>query len=168
MLLTYFTLLHVIISIAAILSGLVVVFGLIERKQLDGWTSGYLTAATLTSVTGFFFPFHGLTPALAMGLLSLLILIMTSYARYVRRLAGGWRRIYVIGAVTALYLNVFVLIVQLFMKVPALKALAPKQNEPPFAITQLVVLGLFIALGTLALIRFKNSSSPIIPSPETN
>jgi magnesium-transporting ATPase (P-type) len=106
-------------------------------------------------VTGFFFPFHGVTPAIVVGVISLVVLAVAIIARYVRRLAGAWRWIYVVTVMIALYLNVFVLIVQLFQKVPALKALAPTQSEPPFAVTQLVVLALFVVLTIMAAIKFR-------------
>jgi hypothetical protein len=156
MILKIYTLIHVVISLVGILSGLVVLLGLLTAKRLDGWTALFLATTILTSLTGFFFPFHGLTPALVVGALSLVILAIAIYARYARGLAGGWRMTYVVTAVVALYFNVFVLIVQIFLKVPALRELAPKQNEPPFAITQLVVLAVFIVLGAVAAIRFRD------------
>jgi succinate dehydrogenase/fumarate reductase cytochrome b subunit len=107
-------------------------------------------------VTGFFFPVHHFMPSHAVGILSLLVLAIAIYARYARHLLGAWRKIYVAGAVSALYLNVFVGIVQAFLKVPALKDLAPTQTEPPFKVTQLLVLTLFVALGIVAAIRFRN------------
>jgi hypothetical protein len=113
----------------------------------------------LTSVSGFFFPFHGFLPSHGVGIISLLVLAVAIFARYGRHLAGGWRRTYAITAMIALYLNVFVLIVQAFRKVPALEAMAPTQSEPPFKITQLVVLLIFIALTIAAAIRFR--SEPI-------
>jgi len=158
--LAIFTLVHVAISLVGIVSGLVVLFGLINAKRLDGWTAIFLATTVATSVTGFMFPFRGFTPALGTGIVSMVVLAVALYARYARRLAGGWRKTYVISVVVALYLNVFVLFVQLFLKVPALHALAPKQNEPPFAITQLLVLTLFIVLGVLATIRFRNEPVP--------
>src|SRR5437899_2152666 len=143
-----FTLIHVGISLAAIGSGLVVVFGMIRGKRLDGWTAFFLATTVLTSLTGFGFPIHGMTPGLALGIISLLVLAPVIYARYVGKLAGMWRPAYVIGAVFALYLNVLVLIVQSFQKVPALKALAPNQTEPPFVIAQVVAMIAFVVLGT--------------------
>jgi hypothetical protein len=125
-------------------------------KPLDGWTALFLVTTALTSVTGFFFPFHGLTPGLVIGVLSLIALAIAIFARYQRHLAGGWRRSYVISSMIALYFNVFILIVQLYEKVPALKALAPTQSEAPFKLTQLTTLVLFIVLGILAAIRFRN------------
>ena len=150
-----FTIVHVVISLIGIGSGLVVLAGLLAAKRLDGWTALFLVSTVATSVTGFFFPFHGFTPAIAVGIISLLVLAVASFARYGRRLAGAWRWVYVITAMVALYLNVFVLIVQLFQKVPALKALAPTQSEPPFLLTQLVVLALFVVLAIVAAIKFR-------------
>jgi hypothetical protein len=162
--LAIFTLVHVAISLVGIFSGLVVLFGLLNAKRLDGWTAIFLATTVATSVTGFLFPFKGFTPALGTGIVSMVVLAVTLYARYARRMAGGWRKAYVISAVIALYLNVFVLVVQTFLKVPALNALAPKQTEPPFAITQLLVLVIFIALGVLATIRFRAESARPIPT----
>jgi hypothetical protein len=155
-----FTHIHVAISLVAILSGLVVLFGLLTGRRLDHWTSFFLLTTMATSVTGFFFPFHGLTPAIVVGIISLLVLIVAIVARYVRHLAGAWRWVYVISATLALYLNVFVLIVQLFQNVPALKALAPKQTEPPFLVAQLLALILFVVLGIVAAIKFRPASFP--------
>ncbi len=151
---TPFTLLHVAISLVAILSGLVVLYGLLAGKPLNAWTVVFLTTTVATSVTGFFyFPFLGFTPAQAVGILSIILLSLAIYSRSGRGLSGIWRRVYVITAVAALYLNVFVLIVQAFQKIPALKALAPTQSEPPFAVVQGLFLLLFIVLGIVATIR---------------
>jgi hypothetical protein len=150
-----FTQIHVAISLVAILSGLIVMFGLFASKRLDRWTALFLAMTVATSVTGFFFPFHGFTPAIGVGIISLVVLAVAIFARYARHLTGAWRWIYVVTAMIALYLNVFVLIVQLFQKVPTLKALAPTQSEPPFLVTQLVVLVLFIVLAILSAIRFR-------------
>jgi hypothetical protein len=150
-----YTIIHTLISLVAIFTGFVVLFGLLSRKRLDGWTKWFLIAAVATTVTGFFFPFHGFTPAIGLGLISLPILAFTTYARYSRQLTGHWRWIYVVGAVLALYFNVFVAIVQSFEKIPALKAMAPTQTEPPFKITQLVALALFVVLTFVAAIRFR-------------
>jgi len=150
-----FTQIHVAISLAGIVSGLVVTFGLITGRRLDRWTAFFLLTTVATSVTGFLFPFHGFTPAIVVGIISLVVLVAAIFARYARRLAGAWRLIYVITAMIALYLNVFVLIVQLFQKVPALKALAPTQSEPPFVVTQLIVLTLFLVLAIIASRRFR-------------
>src|SRR5258708_22929981 len=148
---TTFTFVHVAISLVGILSGLVVLFGLIAGKRLDGWTALFLVTTVATDVTGYMFPFHKLLPSHVVGGISLVVLAIAIVARYSRHLTGGWRRTYVISAVIALYLNVFVLIVQLFEKVPALNALAPTQSEPPFKITQVVVMAAIRPLGTLEL-----------------
>jgi len=154
MILSAFTLFHVLLSLVGILSGFVVMAGFLTAKRSDAWTALFLVTTVLTSVTGFLFPFHKFLPSHALGIISLLVLAVTIPALYVFHLAGPWRRTYVIGAVIALYLNVFVLIAQFFMKIPALKALAPTQSEPPFLATQVVVMVVFIVLGVLAAKRF--------------
>jgi hypothetical protein len=153
---TTFTLLHVAISLIGIGSGFVVVFGMIGGKRLDGWTALFLTTTVLTSVTGFLFPFHKLMPSHIVGSISLLVLALAIVARYPQHLNGRWRWIYAVSAVIAFYLNFFVLVAQSFAKVPALKAMAPTQSEPPFAITELVVLVAFVALGVFSVKRFRN------------
>src|SRR6202158_1109799 len=110
---TTFTFVHVVISLVGILAGLVVLFGLIAGKRLDGWTSLFLVTTVATSVTGYMFPFHKLLPSHVVGAISLVVLAIAIYARYSRHLAGGWRRTYVISSAIALYLNVFVFVVQL-------------------------------------------------------
>ena len=153
---TPFTIVHVVLSLLGILSGFVVVFGLLTSRLLDGWTALFLVTTALTSVTGFLFPVHRFMPSHVFGILSLIALAIAIFARYRRHLAGSWRRSYVISSMAALYLNVFVLIVQLYMKVPALKAIAPTQSEAPFKVTQLTTLAFFIILGILASMRFRN------------
>lgn len=155
---TTFTFVHGVISLVGILSGLVVLFGLIAGKRLDGWTALFLITTVATSVTGFMFPFHKLLPSHVVGAISLVVLAIAILARYSRHLAGGWRPTYVISAVIALYLNVFVLIVQLFEKVAALNAMAPTQSELPFKITQVVVMALFIVLGIFAAKGFREQT----------
>jgi len=150
-----FTLLHVVITLVAIGSGLIVVGGMFASHKLPGTTALFLFTTALTSVTGFLFPIHGFTPALGVGIVACVILVFTLFALYKERLAGAWRPIYVITAIVSLYLNVFVLIVQSFMKVSGLNALAPTQSEPPFAITQGVVLLIFIIIALIALVRFR-------------
>src|SRR5947207_9390018 len=154
MILQIYTIIHTLISLVAIVTGLVVVFGMLVGNRLDGWTKWFLITAVATTVTGFFFPFHGFTPAIGLGLISLPFLALTIFARYPKQLAGAWRWIYVVGAVICLYFNLFVLVVQSFEKIPALHALAPTQNESPFKLTQLVVLILSIVLAIVAVIRF--------------
>ena len=150
-----YTLIHVLISLVGIGSGLIVMFGLLTRKRLDGVTAIFLIATVLTSVTGFGFPNEHLTPGLKVGIISLVLLAVAIPARYLFRMAGAWRGIYVVTAAMALYLNVFVLVVQSFEKVPALKALAPTQKEPPFLVAQLTVLLLFAVLTILAAKKFR-------------
>jgi hypothetical protein len=150
-----FTIIHVIISLIAIGSGFIVLFGLVTGRRLDGWTASFLAMTAATSVTGFFFPFYGFTPAIGVGIISLVVLAIALVARYARHLAGAWRWIYVVSAMVALYLNFFVLIVQSFQKIPALKALAPTQSEPPFLVAQVLALLLFVVLTILAAIKFR-------------
>ena len=160
MILTAFTLAHVLISLAGIASGFVVMYGLVAAKRFDFWTAFFLLTTVLTSVTGFFFPVEHFTPGHALGIVSLLVLPVAIFARYRQNLAGAWRPTYVISAVISLYLNVFVLIVQSFQKIPALAVLAPTQSEPPFLVAQVVALALFVALGIVATIRFRGEAAP--------
>ena len=141
--------------VALLAGGLVVAFGMLNSKRLDCWTAIFLFTTVATSVTGFLFPFHRLMPSHVVGLISLVALSVTIFARYGRHLAGPWRRVYAAGAVFSLYLNFFVLIAQAFAKVPALKSTAPTQSEPPFKITQLTVLVLFVVLTIIAAKRFR-------------
>jgi hypothetical protein len=149
-----YTLLHVLISLVGIGSGLVVMFGFLTGKRLDGWTALFLITTVLTSVTGFGFPVDHLLPSHIIAILSLVILAVAISARYVFHLSGAWRSTYVVTAAIALYLNVFVLVVQTFMKVPAVHALAPTQKEPPFLIAQVIVMVIFIGLTVLAVKKF--------------
>jgi hypothetical protein len=158
--LAVFTLFHVALSLVGILAGFVVLFGLISAKQSKSWTSTFLVTTAATSLTGFLFPFQKFLPSHGVGIVSILVLALAIPALYVFHLAGPWRRVYVIGTVIALYLNVFVLIAQFFMKIPALKALAPTQSEPPFLGTQVVVMLIFIVLGVLATKRFPGQAVP--------
>lgn len=153
--LALFTLFHVALSLVGIVAGLVVMLGLLQSQRLPGWTALFLSTTLATTATGFLFPFNGFTPALGTGVVSAAVLAITLIALYERKLAGGWRWIYVVGATISLYLNVFVLVVQLFAKIPVLHALAPTQKEAPFAIAQGLVLLLFVALGFLAVRRFR-------------
>ena len=149
-----FTLVHVVLSLIGIVTGLVVLYGLLTANRMDGWTLVFLFTTVATSVTGFFFPFKGVTPAIILGILSLVVVAAAITARYAFHLAGSWRWIYVVGSVVALYFNVFVLVVQAFLKIPALHTLAPKGSEPPFAIAQGIVLVFFILMGILSVKRF--------------
>ena len=157
-----FTFVHVLISLIGILSGFVVLFGLLSAKRLEGWTGLFLVTTVATSVTGFGFPIDRILPSHIVGIISLLVLAAAIIARYAFRLSGFWRLIYVMGAGIALYLNVFVLIVQLFRKVPALNALAPTQSEPPFAIVQGAVLVVFVVAVIAAAIKFHPTSRRMI------
>ncbi len=150
-----FTLIHVVISVLGIIAGLVVVGGLMAGARLDGWTALFLATTIFTSVSGFGFPFTKVSPPHVVGALSLVVLAVCLAARYWKQLQGGWRAAYVVTAVAALYLNVFVLIVQLFVKTPPLAQLAPTQQEAPFAATQALVLALFVWLGWSALRGFR-------------
>src|ERR1700758_1949392 len=154
-----FTILHVIITIVAIGSGLIVVGGMFASHRLPVTTALFLFTTALTSVSGFLFPIHGLTPALRVGILACVILAVALFALYKEHLVGAWRWIFVVTAVASLYLNVFVLVVQSFVKVSALNALAPTQTEPPFALTQAVVLAIFILIAIIAAVRFRPSTS---------
>lgn len=158
---TGFTLFHTALSLIGIVAGLVVLRGLIRNNPLNGWTLVFVVTTAATTLTGFLFPFRGFTPAIGTGIVSTLVLVATIPARYTFHLAGPWRWIYVVGAVVSVYLNCFVLVVQSFLKVPALHALAPQGTEPPFAITQAIVLVLFVIAGYLAVRRFR----PTAPQP---
>jgi len=150
-----FTLVHVLISVAGIGSGLFVLFGMFLRKRFDGATAIFLATTVLTSVTGFLFPFEHVLPSHIVGVTSLLVLAVAILARYVKDMNGLWRSVYVVSAVISLYLNVFVLVAQIFLKVPAVHELAPTGKEPPFLIVQLIVMALFVVLGILAVKKFR-------------
>jgi hypothetical protein len=125
-------------------------------------TALFLFTTVLTSVTGFLFPIHGFTPALGVGIVSCAILLIALFALYKEHLVGAWRWIYVIAAVASLYLNVFVLVVQSFVKVSALTALAPTQTEPPFAITQAAVLAIFVLITLITVIKFRPPKTALV------
>jgi hypothetical protein len=152
-----FTLFHVLLSLTGIGSGVVVVSGLLAAKRLEGWTALYLSSTVATSLTGFGFPVDHLLPSHVVGIISLVVLAFAVPARYALHLSGAWRWVYVICTVLARYLNVFVGIVQAFLKVPALRTTAPTQSEPPFVLTQVVVLVLCAGLAISAAIRFRNA-----------
>ena len=155
---TTFTFVHVVLSLIGIFAGVIVMFGMFAAKRLDGWMAIFLTSTVATSVTGFLFPFHRFLPSHGVGIVSLVVLAVAILARYSFHLTGGWRRTYVVTAMIGLYLNVFVLIAQAFQKVPALKAMAPTQSEPPFLLAQLVCMALFVALTIVAAIKFRNEA----------
>jgi len=162
--LSTFTLVHVLLSLVGIVSGLLVAYGMLLGKRFDGATAIFLTTTILTSVSGFLFPFERLLPSHVVGIISLIALAIAVVARYPLHMARAWRSIYVINAVLALYLNVFVLIAQIFMKVPAAHALAPNGNEPPAVITQLVVLVIFVVLGIQAVRKFRPEAAVDAPT----
>jgi hypothetical protein len=160
--LTTFTLLHVVLSLVGIFAGLVVAGGLVAGKRLDGWTGIFLVTTVATSVTGFGFPFVTFLPSHAVGVISLVVLALVIVARYVKHLTGAWRGIYGWGTVLALYLNVFVLLTQLFRRLPALIIAAPQQKEPPFLVTQLIVLALFVWLGRATVRGFRAAPGAMV------
>ena len=149
-----FTTVHVVLSLIGIVAGIVAVLAMTASRLLPGWTLVFLVTTILTSVTGYFFPVDKILPSHIVGAISLAVLAIAVLALYARRLAGSWRWIYVVTATISLYLNVFVLVGQAFLKVGALKALAPTQSEPPFAIAQGVVFLAFLVIGFLAVRRF--------------
>ncbi len=150
-----FTLVHVLLSLVGIASGLLVVYGMLRGKRFDGATVIFLVTTALTSLTGFLFPVEHILPSHILGVISLVALAIAIPARYLLHMAGSGRAIYVVSAVLALYLNVFVLVAQIFMKVPAAHALAPTGKEPPFLIAQVVVLAIFVVLGIFAVKKFR-------------
>jgi hypothetical protein len=150
-----FTLFHILLSLVGIAAGFVVVGGFLSNARLDGVTHVFLATTAATSITGFLFPFSTLLPSHIVGLVSLAVLAVAIYARYAAGLDGRWRWIYVVSATAALYLNVFVLVVQTFVKNPALVALAPTQSELPFVLSQGLTLAGFLVLGALAVGRFR-------------
>ena len=155
--LSTFTAFHVIISLIAILSGLFVMFGLLGSNRRPSLTATFLLFTILTSATGFLFPFDKLLPSHMIGIVSLLLLGIACIALYVMKLSGAWRWIYVLTAMIALYLNVFVLVIQSFLKLGPLHALAPSipPSEPPFAVAQGIVLLFFVVVIIGAVRRFR-------------
>jgi hypothetical protein len=155
--LSVFTAVHVFISLIAILSGVIVMFGLLGSNRRPGLTATFLLFTILTSATGFLFPFEKLLPSHMIGIISLLLLVVACIALYIMKLSGAWRWIYVLTAMVALYLNVFVLVIQSFLKLGPLHALAPSvpPSEPPFAIIQGIVLVFFIVVIIGAVRRFR-------------
>jgi hypothetical protein len=149
-----FTFVHVVISLVGIMTGFIVVALMLQNAPLAGWNGFFLTATILTSVTGFFFPLTAIGPPHIVGAISLVVLAVALFALYGRKLAGPWRVVYVVSAVFALYLNVFVGVVQSFAKVTYLNKLAPTGSEPPFGVAQAIVLILFVVIGFLATRRY--------------
>lgn len=156
-----FTLVHVLISLVGIVAGLFAMVGLLQSRPLPNWTALFLLTTILTSVTGFFFPVEKLLPSHIIGILSLVLLAIACLALYGRKLAGSWRWIYVLTAMISLYLNIFVLVIQSFLKIPSLHALAPSvpPSEPPFAIVQGIVLVFFVVVIVAAIRKFRPLSN---------
>ncbi len=150
-----FTQFHVVLSLVGIAAGLLIVVGMWKSERMPYTTALFLATTILTSVTGFFFPFVKIGPPHIFGVISLVLLVFTLLGLYRYRLAGRWRATYVVTAIIALYLNSFVGVVQAFLKIPALHALAPQGNEPPFAVAQGLLLVLFVVAGVLAVRRFR-------------
>lgn len=150
-----FTTLHVVISLIGIAAGLIVAWGMLTNDRMPGWTAAFLATTVLTSATGFAFPFTRLLPSHITGLISFAVLAPAILAYYPFKLAGAWRWIYVVFALIALFLNCFVGVVQAFLKIPPLRALAPTQGEPPFLVAQTALLIAFIVVGFFAVRRFR-------------
>jgi hypothetical protein len=146
---------HVALSLVGIVSGFIVLYGLLVGRPFGGWTALFLATTILTSITGFGLAPFGFDPPRAVGVLSLILLATAVLALYAFHAVGAWRWAYVVTAIAALYLNVFVGVIQAFQKVPSLHGLAPTQSEPPFVVAQLVVLIVFVAVGVLAVRRFR-------------
>ena len=162
--LSTFVTVHVIISLIGIVAGIIVMFGLLGSNRMPGLTAIFLLFTILTSATGFLIPpllSEKLLPSHIVGILSLVLLAIACVALYGMKLSGAWRSVYVVTAMTSLYLNIFVLIIQAFLKVPALHALAPSvpPSEPPFAIIQGIVLVFFVIVIIGAVRRFRPISS---------
>ena len=150
-----FTAIHVLISLVGIFSGLVVMYGFFNANRLNRWTQLFLATTALTSLTGFLFPNEHITPGIVIGILSMITLAVAAGVRYGLGMRGPWRHVFVISAAIALYFNVLIFVVQSFEKVPILRALAPTQKEPPFAVAQLLVLVLFVVGTVFAVKRFR-------------
>jgi hypothetical protein len=159
-----FTLVHVLISLMGIGSGFIVVYGLLTGKRLDGWTATFLATTILTSITGFLFPVEHILPSHIVGTISLVVLAVALLARYGRHMQCSWRSIYVVCAIVALYLNVFVAVVQSFLKVPPVHALAPTQKEPPFLFAQLAVMVIFVVTGIFSVKTFRVAPTAVTPA----
>jgi len=157
--LSAFTTLHVVISLVAIVAGLVVMFGMLGPYKSGGLAAIFLLLTILTSVTGFMFPFNGITPGIVIGILSVVLLAIACVALYARHLTGAWRPIYVLTALISLYLNVFVLVVQSFLKIPPLHELAP--GNPPAGPAFAVVQGIALVFFAIMIIRVWRRFKPI-------
>ena len=152
-----FTLLHVIISLIGIGSGIAVLLGMAGNNRLEGWTALFLLTTALTSITGFFFHSKAFGPPHVFGVVTLLVMVPVLLGRYAFGLRGSWRVIYIVGAVLVLWLNCVVAVIQFFQKVEFLNVLAPTQSEPPFVFTQIIVLALLSVLTVVAALRFQRN-----------
>lgn len=159
-----FTKVHVVISLIAIVSGLVALVAFARHHWLSKTTHVFLGTTLVTTVTGFLFPFRGFTPAIGVGILSMVVLAVAFWSLYGAKLAGAARSVFAITAIIALYFNLFVLVVQSFLKIPALHALAPRGNEPPFAVVQGAVLIACLALGYFSVRRARRWSAAALPA----
>ena len=159
--LSAFTTLHVAISVIAIAAGLVVLRGFLASHPMNAVTLLFLVTTVLTSVTGFLFPYHGVTPGIVIGVISMVVVVAAILARYAFHMAGSWRWIYVVSSVVALWFNVFVFIVQSFEKIPALHRLAPTGTELPFKAVQLAFLLAFLALGYFSVRKFRVAAAAV-------
>jgi uncharacterized membrane protein len=160
--LTTFTLLHVLISLIGIVVGLIAMTGWLKSDPSRIPTAIFLATTILTSVTGFLFPFTRLLPSHIVGIISLVMLALATFALYAGRVSGFWRPIYTVTAMLSLYLNVFVLLVQAFMKIAMLRAWAPTQTEPAFLVAQGAAFVLFFALTILTTVRFRPARLAIV------
>lgn len=150
-----FTFVHVVISLVGIMTGFIIVALMLQSAPIAGWNGFFLVSTILTSVTGFFFPIKAVGPPHIVGAISPAVLAVALVAVYGKKLAGPWRLVYVACAILALYLNVFVGVVQSFAKVAYLNNFAPNGSEPAFVATQTVVLILFVLVGALAVRRYR-------------
>jgi hypothetical protein len=150
---------HILISLFGIGSGFVILAGFLGGKRLDGSNAFFLVTTILTSLSGFILPAHKILPSHILGVLSLIALAIACVARYAKKMQDGWRKTYVISAMISFYFNVFVLVAQLFLKVPSLHSLAPNGSEPPFAIAQSIVLIAFAVFTVLAVKKFHSAAT---------
>jgi hypothetical protein len=153
--LTTYAWIHTLLSLVAIVAGIVVVKALLDSRMPGGWTALYLVTAIATSATGFGFPFVRLIDSYYLGAASLVVFALVLLARYAFSLAGVWRWVYALGMVLGLWFLVVVLIAQAFKKVPALTAMAPTQAEPPFLVVQLVALAILGVVAIAAVRKFR-------------
>jgi hypothetical protein len=163
-----FTTLHVVISLIGIVSGFIVIYGMLTSRFFRLWTAVFLGATVLTSVTGFFFPHDMLLPSHIVGIISLVVLATALLALYGRHANGSWRWIYVTSALVAFYLNVFVAVVQSFQKIPLLQALAPTQSELPFIVAQVGVMAAVLVVGALAVRKYHPHDVAFVPRPKVS